>query len=346
MERSVLISPNFTVGHWLDIRPALGSPTARQWHYAIEILNDRIYGRFIEPVDKIQELEYSGFAVMALDCLLIDTIQSFKEGRVRGNVAEQATKKSFLTFLRTSRHFSAAFNSNQKASDFFNDVRCGLLHDGETRRNWRIWAKSDESPNTLLEKRDESTIVYRKTFHGALKHEFKDFLVALADPRNRSLRTNFLKRMDAICHNHVAYFAYGSNMEPSRLTCRGITEALPIGGTSLSGYRLTFNKHSADGSDKANIEPHDESEVWGGLYRMTVAEREQLGGHEPGYKPETVRVTREGASVTAVTFIAATVCTRECPPTAQYMEFVLRGAEFFGLPDWYRQQLAAIPTQG
>jgi hypothetical protein len=74
-----------------------------------------------------------GFAILSLDCLLIDTIQSFREGRFStGEVSPPVLFKSFLKNPKFSD-----FNGRDR-EEFFHYVRNALPHNGETRKDWKI----------------------------------------------------------------------------------------------------------------------------------------------------------------------------------------------------------------
>ena len=63
---------------------------------------------------------------MANCCLLIETLQSFKNGwEDSGNKSALA----FRQFLSTEKNFEVFLNKEQ---EFYANVRCGILHQGET----------------------------------------------------------------------------------------------------------------------------------------------------------------------------------------------------------------------
>ena len=51
----------------------------QSWKRALEIFDDRIQGRFFEPINTLKgkDINQNGFAVMALDCLLVETLYQF-----------------------------------------------------------------------------------------------------------------------------------------------------------------------------------------------------------------------------------------------------------------------------
>jgi hypothetical protein len=88
----------------------------------------RFLDRYIEPV----KAKKHGFTIMAISCLMIEALQSFREGW-------QNTKgKSELAFCRFFSQ-NDRFNAFQKHSGpFYIRVRCGILHQAETTGGWRI----------------------------------------------------------------------------------------------------------------------------------------------------------------------------------------------------------------
>ncbi|PDS70446.1 hypothetical protein [Rhizobium sp. L43] len=84
--RSLQISPKYTVAFWRGLELDPDNPKQEEWLKAVDVLRDRIQGRFIKPaqtlidVDKSNHQQTYGFAILALDCLVLETIQGFREG--------------------------------------------------------------------------------------------------------------------------------------------------------------------------------------------------------------------------------------------------------------------------
>ena len=119
------IAPRRGGGHWtVQDYWSIDFSTEEGWQLAINIFEDRIRGRFLDIIEQIEDHPYSGFAVMALDCLLIETLQQFREG-----VAETKgrSKRYFVSFLRNTR-FKEHFKTEKMAEDFYDWIRCGILH--------------------------------------------------------------------------------------------------------------------------------------------------------------------------------------------------------------------------
>lgn len=152
--------------------------------------------------------------------------------------------------------------------------------------------------------------------------------------------------MTSTAHRFI-YFAYGSNMSPRRLQAR-TPSARAIGPASVSGYRLVFDKHGADGSAKADCEhtgrPADQ--VQGALFQIELLERPALDAAEgagKGYDVHCIKVLGPRGSVQALTYLA----TDKRPgllPFGWYLRHVLEGARAFGLPADYTAAIARWPT--
>ncbi len=97
-----------------------------------EFFRERLRERYIEPVLALRADKKNGFSIMALSCLLIETYETFRQGW------PSSDNKSGLAF----RHFFDREGLFQEfkpyAKQFHKNVRCGILHQGETTGGWQI----------------------------------------------------------------------------------------------------------------------------------------------------------------------------------------------------------------
>lgn len=133
------------------------------------------------PRDNGRQVVVPGFAIMALCCLLIDTLQSFRNTR-KG----QSSTEVFKEFLQLPS-FGGQFNDDTIIRHFVRGIRDGVLHDAETR-GWVIWREEPEG--RILEPQGDGYALNRSEFYRALKTEFAKYLeelcvVALHDPGGR-----------------------------------------------------------------------------------------------------------------------------------------------------------------
>jgi len=197
------ISPKYHASSYLDL--SLDPEKNDNWDQATEIFYDRIYGRFIGPVDAIVNhdsfniSEFSGFTILAIDCLIIETLNQFYKG-----IDETTGQnwKAFRDFFRGSKYFNENFNTNRICKIFYSHFRCGLLHQAQTKKQSKIRYGQHKMVQPVDESDiDKGLIVDRKLFHDAVKDEVNDYIERLKSPKSREdilLRRNFIKKMDLI----------------------------------------------------------------------------------------------------------------------------------------------------
>src|SRR5438445_9317391 len=79
IEPDFWISPKHRASRWRALQ--LDTDDEAEWFTAINIVEDRIKGRLVRWIDSIVTERFSGFAVVALDCLLIETLIGFMTGQ-------------------------------------------------------------------------------------------------------------------------------------------------------------------------------------------------------------------------------------------------------------------------
>jgi hypothetical protein len=190
------IAPNASARDWAALR--LDDPHSPDWPKAVQILKSRITSRFLDPIDFLLKSEVEkrptektlGFVVLAIDCALIETLAAFTKGLLR---TDGISKRTFSRFLATHPEFCVHFNSAKIAEQFYEEIRCGILHQAETGGNSRVW-----SVGPLLRVDSGAITVNRSRFHDAVKAAYEKYYADLLDPSNRELRRNFRKKMNYI----------------------------------------------------------------------------------------------------------------------------------------------------
>jgi hypothetical protein len=116
-----------------------------------EFLYERHFRRYIKPFtydSKDYRSKYkNGFSMMASYCLLIETIEGFYRGWPKSR-----SELAFLKFFTRDKHFSE-FSIDDIPTQFYKNVRCGILHQGETTGGWLI-SREDKDP--LLNKNNKT----------------------------------------------------------------------------------------------------------------------------------------------------------------------------------------------
>jgi hypothetical protein len=238
---STQICRGFTDYQWRGLRNRLIQNGVVQndeaaWDCATKVFEKRITERFLSCIDALQQADsradvdevptgappdcstlpkdsgvsivVPGFAIMALCCLLIETLASFREAPTpagqaggpctypKGNCIrpQPSGGKLIREFLqRTS--FKNAFEDSAVAKDFVRGIRDGILHEAETR-HWVIWREEPE--DRIVNCEGKRYLLNRTAFYQALRSEFDAYLVDLRNPADVKLRARFIKKMDDI----------------------------------------------------------------------------------------------------------------------------------------------------
>lgn len=224
---NIKISPKFTQKDWLNLD--LSNNSKENWEKAIEIFKDRIEGRYfkqIEALDNNQNTSirlFSGFAIMSLTCLLVETLEQFWTGNVatsRKNKQDTKSKKGFFslfsskkqkyisndaivfhTFFQRSSELKKFFDTVEKSNVFYTKIRCGLLHQGQTKGKSLIHIKKNEA---ILKWINENNIedgisIHRRLFVKEIYKIYEDYIDELKKPSNQNFRRKTLfKKMKYI----------------------------------------------------------------------------------------------------------------------------------------------------
>lgn len=153
----------------------------------------------------------------------------------------------------------------------------------------------------------------------------------------------------------MIYFAYDSDMNPGQMAerCPGHRS---IGVARLPDHRLCFPRFSRTwGCASASIETSPGDVVFGALYQLPADEIPVLHyqkGYDPDGQPDlnrhefrAITVLRMGGSepVPAMTHVAVADGT-DALPSAAYMNIIMDGARYHGLPRAYLVVLKAVRT--
>jgi len=129
------------------------------------------------------------------------------------------------------------------------------------------------------------------------------------------------------------YFAYGSNMNPSRMTERGVEYSAKFAG-KMDGWILAFNKTASGkvGIGYANIIPKKQSSVEGVIYQTDDTSIEKLDvfeGFPKHYQRKTMPVKSVEGVFDCVVYVANAEKTQDgLLPEKDYVEHLLKGKEF------------------
>lgn len=187
----VYISPKYKKTDYLKLK-LTNSSKDEDWAQAIRIFEDRIKGRFLNQIDSmLTDVRFNGFAIMALNCLLIETLMQFRYGYEETPRKKNKEKYSFFLL----NEFPNVFTSADIAMRFYEDIRCGILHSAQTKNDAIL---TDQS-RYIIELKNGVFSVSVLCLSSELKKYIDSYCIELADRNQKNTRTAFVKKMNYIC---------------------------------------------------------------------------------------------------------------------------------------------------
>lgn len=147
-------------------------------------LIERFDERYFLPIENSSKKH--GFTILAVACLVIETLESFYQGKID---TKKESKRIFLDFLIRDTPLKVLANGGDW---FYTDIRCGILHQSESRGGWRVLRKGpllDFQARTI-----NATRMLR-----ILRAEVKNYAQKLQT--DDQLWENFCKKMNGVCLN-------------------------------------------------------------------------------------------------------------------------------------------------
>ena len=145
----------------------------------------------------------------------------------------------------------------------------------------------------------------------------------------------------------IFYFAYGSNMNPARMT-RRVGEFTILGRGVLIDYQFVFNKIARDkiGDGYANVMTSAGDLVEGVIYQFDeIRKLDKPEGYPIHYDRKLMTISIDGGFVEAWVYFARTSRISEgLKPSKSYLEHILLGKEY--LSEAYFQKLVEIYKYG
>lgn len=159
----------------------------------------------IEAIERDSNIEGEGFAITAIVCSLIEALETFRLGKVyrratKGNPIDERkeyfkSQPIFEDFLKNRDPFKEHFSVGDLASNFYENVRCAILHEAATRSGWTIRIDT----TTLVEKRNGLYVLNRALFVDAIKKYMCSYKAELL--QSSELQLAYVRKLDSICES-------------------------------------------------------------------------------------------------------------------------------------------------
>src|SRR5438046_2501747 len=152
------------------------------------LIRERLVARYLDPVDA-QGAPRSGFAMMAVTCLMIEALESFRQGWPDTG---RRSREAFRRFFDRSGRFPEV---RAHVAVFYEHIRCGILHQAESTGGWRVLRTGSMFDAV-------AKTVNAAKFIKALRRELNDYSSALANSEWEDLIARHARtKLDAICRN-------------------------------------------------------------------------------------------------------------------------------------------------
>jgi len=154
----------------------------------VKLIYHRFHNRYIKHLNKLD----SGFLKMAISCLTIETLESFRQGK-KDTKGKGVGQKMFKDFFVIEQKLFPGFKDI--AADFYSSIRCGILHQSETTNAWRILRKDD-----LLDKKKKT--INATKFVKALEKALDNYIDCLKTSDFTSIVwKHALFKIEDVCEN-------------------------------------------------------------------------------------------------------------------------------------------------
>ncbi len=190
MTESIYLATAFTVEDYQRLEREQNRQEIARFIYK------RFKERYITPLRGNSSKKH-GFCTMAICCLMIETLESFWQGWCD---TKGQSREAFNGFFKRCKEnglklgeFAAVYEDLYE--DFYKNVRCGILHQGETTNGWRI---RREGP--LYD--PSAKIINATAFHKALEEALKYYVRTLEESDWESeVWQNLRRKMACVIEN-------------------------------------------------------------------------------------------------------------------------------------------------
>jgi len=198
---------------------------SENWVKVIDLFQQRINDFYFAPIDdilKTNKQKGEGFSILTLQCALIEMFAAFRVGKIHnrnkpktgGLKYEYSSSSScFVEFLQTEEIFKNHFfvtddngvkqpNQPFNANHFYDRVRCGLMHEARTKKDWLITSaiKDSSKPKQFITENivENTKSVNRTLLQKELKSYFDKYLqeLKMTDENGNKFRRLLARKLD------------------------------------------------------------------------------------------------------------------------------------------------------
>ena len=212
LDSDTKIAATKSVESWIKFRDDILNNEPNIWQRAYEnYFYQRIKTRYFDPIrfaHKIARSTGEGFAIVTLQCALVEFLGSLIEGKL---FTKKEEGKCRLFEYNSSKKMMRVFFDWMPGSEFENSefdkfyecIRCGLFHEARTKGDWKIWLSTNHKSDVRYSQGKKisidfaNKIVYRDLFQNDLYAWVKRYKERLLV--DDKLQKAFVRRFDGLC---------------------------------------------------------------------------------------------------------------------------------------------------
>jgi hypothetical protein len=196
--------------YWPVIKTAVeADPSPERWFSVGDVvLRVRLNRLYFDPIHRLtrepgESGQGEGFAILTIQCAVIEFLAALRRGwsfshghKEQGKDNHYGNSKLlYTTFLMEEAPFADAFTTQQRADEFYTDIRCGLVHEGQTKNAWRIWRGQASHPLVDFERK----AVYRDVMQRQIEAYLDRYCEELSSVHE--LQGAFIRKFDYLYQN-------------------------------------------------------------------------------------------------------------------------------------------------
>jgi hypothetical protein len=130
---STILAGSKKQGTAITIRNYAGMLRAKDQAGISQLIDLRFRERYLNPA--VDNPKRNGFAMLAICCLMVEALESFRNGWKKTNRIKGGGEAVFRGFFDQHEEFK---DLRPVANEFYKHIRCGILHQAETSGRWLV----------------------------------------------------------------------------------------------------------------------------------------------------------------------------------------------------------------
>lgn len=130
---TTILAGSRAAGTAITVRDYSALHAAKDRRGIADLIRLRFTERYLDPA--LDNPQRHGFSILATCCLMVEALESFRNGWKGTQGVKGGSQGVFVGFLNTHQGFH---DLKPVAADFYTHVRCGIIHQAETTGRWTV----------------------------------------------------------------------------------------------------------------------------------------------------------------------------------------------------------------